>query len=415
MSKRQQKRVLPLARSGGIRPALLRSRASLFPRPPPASSMPAADVAARTALIGLFGLALLYTLHLAKAILLPVVLAVLLALVLSPWVTLLWRRGAPRPLGAAVVVLALLGTVTAGVVQLADPANAWIARAPAVMRDLEYKLVGVKRSVAVMNQAAQKVEEIANAGDASPRPKVAVKEPGFTGRLLAATPGAIISAGTVLVLLYFLLAHGNLCLRNLVGATHQFGKRRRTIVMLRAVRQELVNYLMTIVCINLALGAATAGVLHLAGMPNPVLWGVMAGVFNFVPYLGPALSLSVIGVVAVLSFDEVWRMLLPPCLFAVLTVIEGQFLVPHVVGRRFTLNPVVILLSTMLWGWMWGIPGVLIAVPLLVALKIVCDHADGLKPLGMLVSGAGGRDGPIAPALPTSDKPAPHPAVVRES
>ncbi|MCZ7656026.1 MAG: hypothetical protein M5R42_19880 [Rhodocyclaceae bacterium] len=118
--------------------------------------MPAADVAARTALIGLFGLALLYTLHLAKAILLPVVLAVLLALVLSPWVTLLWRRGAPRPLGAAVVVLALLGTVTAGVVQLADPANAWIARAPAAMRDLEYKLVGVKRSVAVMNQAAQR-------------------------------------------------------------------------------------------------------------------------------------------------------------------------------------------------------------------------------------------------------------------
>src|SRR5690606_35540733 len=125
---------------------------------------------------------------------------------------------------------------------------------------------------------------------------------------------------------------------------------------------------------NAGLGVATGLAMAALGVPNPALWGVLAAINNFVPYLGSLATAIVLAIVAAVTFESLGAIVAPPLVFLALTTIEGQFLTPMLLGRRLTLNPVVIFLALLVWGWLWGIPGVLMAVPLLAALKILCDH-----------------------------------------
>ena len=362
------------------------------------------------ALTALLVLAVFYTLYFARAILLPVVLAVLLALVLAPVVKALARMRIPTPLGAAAVVLALLFGMGYGVLRLAEPAAQWIERAPATLSELEVKLRKLKKSVEGVSKAAQKVEEIATV-DAQPKQKekVQVATPSLAGKLLAGTQTFLASAAATFVLLYFLLAAGETFLLKTVQAMPTLADKKRAVAMVRTIESDMVRYLSTATCINAGLGTATAIAMYFLGMPNPVLWGVMVALLNYVPFLGPFVGLIILTVVAILTFDGVGDAMLVPAVFSVLVILEGQILTPYILGRNLTLHPVMVFLAMLLWGWLWGVVGALMAVPILMTFRIACNHVPSLALLGEFLSGtraeAPRRGQGCSQALP-SDLPA---------
>jgi predicted PurR-regulated permease PerM len=242
----------------------------------------------------------------------------------------------------------------------------------------------VKQSVEDFSQATQKVEKITKmeGGAASPTLKVEVQRPSLTGTVLNQTLGLAATAGAVTILLYFLLASGDLFLLKLVRILPRLADKKIAVTIVHEVQHDISYYLLTITLINAGLGTAVGLAMFGLGMPNPLLWGVMAAVFNFIPYLGAVASMIILTIVAVLTFDDLGRALLVPSVFILLTAIEGSFITPTIVGHRLTLNPVAIFIWLTLWGWLWGVPGMLLAVPLLAALKIVCDHVRPLNPIG---------------------------------
>lgn len=339
-------------------------------------------------LTGLFVLALFYTLYLARAVLLPIVLALLLTLILSPAVRLLTRLRLPEPVGAAVVVIALVAALGSGMYLLTGPAAVWIDKVPQTLIRVESKLGGIKDSVREVTKAADKVEAIASV-DAKPqaRVQVASSQPSLFSRLLVGTREVLISAASTLVLLYFLLASGDMFLRKLVRVMPTLTDKKRAVEVARTIQSDMARYLFTVTCINGGLGVATAIAMYILGMPNPVLWGVMVAVLNYVPYIGAGTSLTILTAVAFLTFDQLSHVFLVPAVFFSITVLEGQILSPILTGRSLTLNPVVIFLSMVIWSWLWGIVGALMAVPILMTFKICCDHIESLAGIGEFLGG----------------------------
>jgi len=324
-------------------------------------------------LAGLFVLALLYTLWTAKALILPLVLAMFLAIVLSAPVRLLRKLHMPDVLSAGVVVLTFLMFIGSGIYFLSDPALNWINEAPQVVRNLEYKLAPITQK---LGGATREIEQIGETNDAAPTMRV-------TEGSLAATVVEYVSnfaAGAVvtIILVYFLLAMGRRTVIQVARA--QDPESRRVYAdIIASVQTEIAIYLQTITAINIGLGIATAAAMWATDMPSPALWGVVAGVLNFMPYLGPVITVGILSVVALLTFDTLWAIAMPPLVFLLLTTLEGQLLTPMIVGRRLTLNPLVVFLSVVAWGWLWGVAGALLAVPLVAVFKIVLDRTGSLK------------------------------------
>ena len=338
---------------------------------------------------GLFLLAVFYTFYFARSVILPVVLALLLALILSPAVRLLRRVAIPEAIGSALVVLSTLAVLALGAWQLATPASEWLAKMPEIVTEVERKLGSVRRSVAQVSKAAERVEQLTTVAPQSKpatAPPTAPAAPTLMNRLLTLTQAVLVSAASTVILLYFLLASGDLFLRKLVRVLDTFEDKRRAVGVLRAIQTDMATYLFTITAINAGLGVVVGVALYLLGMPNPVLWGVMVAFFNYVPYLGAATNLVILTLVAFLTFDDISRVLLVSGVYLLIEIVEGQIVTPILTGRSLTLNPVMIFLSMLLWTWLWGVVGALIAVPLLMTLKIVCDHIESWQPLGEFLS-----------------------------
>lgn len=368
-------------------------RSEITPSGQSADNAPAPDVVKVAGnpdviLKGLFVLALFYTFYFARDVLLPIVLALLLTLILSPAVRALNRRRLPEPVGAAVVVVALVAAFGFAVYSLVDPAMEWIGKVPETMTQIEDKVRGIKKSVQEVTKAADKVEDIARVEGKPPaQTQVVPQKPSLFSRVLIGTQSVLISAAFTIVLLYFLLASGDMFLRKLVRVLPTLADKKRVVEVARAIQTDMARYLFTISCINCGLGIATGTAMYWLGMPNPVLWGVMVAVFNYVPYVGAGTSLTVLTAVAFLTFDEIGQVVLVPAVFFALTVLEGQVLAPILTGKSLTLNPVVIFLSMLFWGWLWGIIGALMAVPILMIFKICCDHIESLASAGEFLSG----------------------------
>lgn len=329
-------------------------------------------------------IALLYTLYLGRALVIPVVLAILLYLVLAPPVSWLCRLGLPQAVAAGIVLLALGGGVTAGVYALADPASAWLSQAPTALRQIQARLRVPGGPLADLERASETVESMAGEADDDVQ-EVVVRDSSWRTNLAASTGQLVGSTLAMLVLAGFLLATGGRIGRDLAGLLAGFGNRRRALRIGAAIRREISYYLLTITVINAGLGSATALGMWLVGMPNPILWGTVMGLLNFVPFLGPALCLVLVSLAALLSFEEPLMWLLPGLVILGLNIVESQIVTPATVAIRLSLSPVIVFLSFMLWGWLWGIPGALLAVPVLAACKIICDHVPHLAALGRVL------------------------------
>ncbi|HET9226944.1 MAG TPA: AI-2E family transporter [Thermoanaerobaculia bacterium] len=334
------------------------------------------------ALTGLFVLAAFYTLYFGRAFFLPIVLALMLNSLLSPVVRGLRRLRIPNALGAALVVFGLLGGFGWGVYELSGPAYEWAQKAPQTMRRLERKLREFKKPVQTMSKATEQVEKITQVGGRQPTPTVQVTTETLGERVFSQAT-ELVSGGVVMfILLFFLLASGDLFLRKLIRVLPSLADKRKAVEIARQIQTDVSSYLVTITIINVALGLAVWGILTFLGVPNPLLWGVLAAITNYIPYLGALLMIAVLAMVGFLTFESNTQAMMVPLSFVGLNILESYIVTPLVLGHRLTLNPVVIFLGLTFWGWLWGITGALLAVPIMVVVKIFCDHTEPLQPIG---------------------------------
>jgi predicted PurR-regulated permease PerM len=335
--------------------------------------------------LGIFVLGLFYTFYFAREFFLPVTLAAILSFLLKPAVRALNRLHLPEALGAAVVLLVLLSVLAAGVVLLSGPASKWLQRVPESFAKVEGRIRGMMNSAHKLTKAAETVEHLA--GNEDETPQVEIKKPGLMNNVWNQTKGFVLLALEVFVLLYFFLAAGDVFALKLIQVLPRLEDKKKAVEIMNQVQNGISEYLVSMTLVNLFEGVTIGVGLALLGMPNPLLWGVLAFFANYIPYLGALVAGSIVTVVALVSFDSVSRALIAPAIYFGVNFADN-FIGPYVMGRRLVLNPVIVFLAVMFWGWIWGIPGVLLAVPITMTAKIICDYVPALAPFAEFLTAA---------------------------
>jgi predicted PurR-regulated permease PerM len=338
-------------------------------------------------LAALFVLAGLMALYVASPIILPVVLAFILMLLLQPAVRLLERVRLPRALGALLVILLVIGTLGGLVAALSVPAATWAERLPQGIPRLQAHLVILKRPIEALQALIQQAEQATDTPGQNGATIAVRRDRGLSGALFAGTRAVIDGLFTTILVLYFLLVSGDIFLRRAVEILPSFGEKRQAVDISQQVSQDISAYLVTITAMNAAVGIGTAVAMYMCGLGDALLWGAAAFLLNYVPILGPLFGTGIFLLAGMLVFDNLWWALLPPALYFGIHLIEGEMLTPMLLARRFTLNPVLVILALVFWFWMWGVPGAILAVPMLAIIKIVCDRVRPLKALGHFLEG----------------------------
>jgi len=339
------------------------------------------------ALTGLFVLGIFYTMYFMRAMLLPLVLALLLSYLLVPVVRVLAKVRIPPFLGAAIVLLALVGGIVYGISRLSEPASGWIEKAPYSLQQLKQKLLPLKKPMEKVAQATGEIDKLTE--PESPqvaKPQEVVVKKGALAEIFTQGPEFVASAVVMFILLYFLLAYDGVFLTKIIRIMPRLDDKKRAVSIMREIETQISRYLLTITAINIGLGVAVGTTVHFLGLRNPIMWGVMVAMLNFVPYVGALTGIVCMTLGAVLSFDNLGYALIIPASYMVIAILEGNFITPTVLGRSLTLNPVIILIALAFWGWMWGISGMILAVPILAAFKIFCNHIEPMAPVAEFMS-----------------------------
>ena len=317
---------------------------------------------------------------LARDLLVPVMLAMLLALLANPLVTRLNKLWIPRWLGALVVVLGGLALAVSLASLLVSPATDWIKQAPNELRQLAPKLKSLTRQVEQANKAAASIVNAAGAATPASTTATDADKPRAPNlwTVISSTPRMLASILAVVLLAYFFLVYGEGVQRHAIARLPDAEHKLLTIDILRTIEADLSSYVLTISLINIVLGLILTGGLFWLGLDlsDALLWGTVAALLNFVPYVGPLSGVLLLALVGVVAFNKPEQMLVPPALYLGLHVLESQFVTPIVLGRRMAISPLVMLLWLMLWGFLWGIAGLLLAVPMLASLKIVAERVE---------------------------------------
>jgi predicted PurR-regulated permease PerM len=352
-----------------------------------------------SALNGLFVLACVYTLALARAFLVPLAIGLMLYFLLRPPVRTLKSLRVPEPLGASLVLAALLAVVGVGFYALSWPAASWAARAPESVQRVESKLRPIAHRIQRLTRTAEQMGRITEATvPASATTEVTIKEPSLGSLFVGGIQSFLAGTVVVLTMVYFLLSEGDGLLRKIVRAFPRLKDRNRAVTIAHEMEQQISGYLFFTTVMNVIFGVFITAVMWLLGMPNPMLWGFVAGVTKFIPYLGGLVCAVVLGMASIVAFDDVWWALLVPAVFLVIDTVHGNVFLPLVLGKRFTLDPAVLFVGLFFWWFVWGTAGALLAVPMMSALRIFCDHVEGLRRFGRLLGGSDEPEGPAAAA-----------------
>lgn len=333
------------------------------------------------AITGIFVLLALYAVYFAAAILIPVTLALLLSMLLSPAVRLFQRMGLPTQLGAALTVFAALALLLAAIYGLSGSAREWVERVPQNFFRIEEIVKSVRAPMEKLNDATKKVETAAQGDEEDAPIEVRLKRPGVTEQFLTGTPHVVASIGVVIMLLYFLLASGDAFLRKTVEAMPALEDKKRIVEIIRSIQSDVSYYLVMLTLLNAGMGVIVGLVCWSIGLPNPVLWGVVVMVLSYAPFAGSAVIAMILAFVGLLTFSNLTLALLPVATYLFAMFIVSNVAVPHILGQRLTLSPVAVFISIIFWGWMWGVIGALLAVPLLATFKIVADRIDSMRPV----------------------------------
>jgi predicted PurR-regulated permease PerM len=345
---------------------------------------PAADRPPRPrasgALVVLATLVSIYALWAAQDVVLPVLLAMFFALVGNPIIRGLQRVYVPRFIGALIVLVGGLVGTFALANQLVEPAGEWIREVPREMRELAPKLRDLVKPMRDANRAAENIARAAG-GEGSGKVQVVRTELNDPFKPLTTTPKLIASVLAVVLLTFFFMVYGGRLQRNAIALLPDHHQKRVTVEILQAVEHEISRYVLTISVINALFGLVFAGALYWLDVPLPeaLLWGTMAFLLNFAPYIGPMIGMLIMVVMGFVAFDEVWRALTPAGIYLVLHTLEGQLITPIVLGRSMSLSPLLLMLALLAFGALWGIVGLLLAVPLLVCVKLVLARIGGME------------------------------------
>jgi predicted PurR-regulated permease PerM len=350
------------------------------------------------AIIGTFFILFAGVLYYARGFFLPLILALLITLAFMPLVRSLSRRGIP-PVATAIMVVVGIGVGMVGLaLLLAEPTSRMLTEAPQIIAELRDRFAGGGEGpLSRLEEASRQIQEMAEGTNEPGAPqKVVLAQPGIISWAADTLSGVGGTLGATLLFVVFLLSSGDLFLQKLVRILPTLSDKKRSLRVVHDVEAEVSRYLFTITLINFGFGAAVGLSMAALGMPNPVLWGVGAALLNYIPYLGALVGMALAGAIGVITFPTLAMAALPPLAYFLCNAVEGSVVTPLTLGRRLELNPVAILVALAFGGWMWGVVGALIGVPLLVVIKVFCDHFESLAKFGEFLSGEHSDD--AAPA-----------------
>ena len=337
-------------------------------------------------LFGIFGMMALAALYFVRELAIPVVLAFILNALFQPAMRLMARIGVPRVLSALVVVVMLCGLLAAVVFPLSGPASGWLAQAPEATQKLESWFQVLKHPFEQFAVVSAGVEKLAD-NNAQPVIPVTVKGESLGGMLFSGTRSALIGLFTTMLLLFFLLIAGDMFLRRMVELLPTYSDRKQVVEISRQIERNISQYLVTISVMNLIVGIITGVAAHFCGLADPLLWGTLAFVLNYIPIIGPLCCTAALFLAGLLTFDSAWLAMLPAGIYLVVHLIEADSVTPMLLARRFTINPVLVIIAIVFWYWMWGVMGAFLAVPMLAAFKLVCDRVGPLAAIGHFIGG----------------------------
>jgi predicted PurR-regulated permease PerM len=331
---------------------------------------------------GTFILLLLAACYGAAEIILPIVVAFVLMLVLQPAVRFFQQWHIPRGLAAVLLIVLLFGTLGGFGTVLSGPAANWAEKVPAGIPKLEERLRFLSKPVTAAQQLVVRAE---NLGSQVKPLAVTVQGNRLSDRLLSGTRSVISGVLETVLVLFFLLVSGETFLRRLVEVLPHFKNKRQAVDISQQIESDIAAYLVTITLMNAVV--ATGIVAAACSVGDPVLWGTLAFLLNYVPIIGPMIGVVVFLLVGLLSIDTLWVAFLPAGLYLGIHMIEGETVTPMLLARRFTVNPVLVVVALVFWYWMWGVPGAILATPMLAVTKIICDRVQSLAAFGHFIEG----------------------------
>lgn len=342
----------------------------------------------RGLLVALVAGAALYTCAIASEMLLPIFIAAFTAVFLNPIANRLSGRYFPKWIAAILVVLAVITAIGSFLWVVYEPAVEWAAEVPKAARSLAPQLSEMTKPIEQARQATEQIADMTSSGETKAL-KVVNAKPTPIEKLLEGGPRTLAGILASLILIYFFLVYGEVLLRRGVTLFPNLHQKRVTVEIVRSIQSEMSRYMLTITLINLALGIVTALVFWWLGLEltDALLWGAVAGLVNYAPYVGPLAGTVLFLLVGVVEFDSLGQALALPGAFLLLHLIEGQFVTPTILGRSMALNPVIIIVWLIFWGWLWGIAGLLLAVPMLVCFKIIASRVDALHGWAVMLEG----------------------------
>ncbi|WP_298609189.1 AI-2E family transporter [uncultured Thiothrix sp.] len=324
---------------------------------------------------GLFIMAVLGVLYFAKAVFIPIFLAIIFSFVLMIPVKLLEKLRIPQAFGALIVLLVTLGALTVLTYYMYEPGKVWVERFPTEIQKIETKVAELRHSLNDVQKTTEQIDQkitdlTGSTTKGSDTQEVVVKSGSRLYTLMDNTQAFIVGFMSFLLLLYFLMAFGESLIKGLMMTWKDRAHRITFLRITQESQYQISYYLLLITIINIGLGIVTALGMWLIGMPTPLLWGFSATILNYIPYIGPLINMILVTFVGLVTFDNLSTAMLPALIILVLNIIEGQMVQPLFVGKMFTINPVYVFISVAFWGWLWGVAGMFMAVPLLMILNI---------------------------------------------
>jgi len=338
-------------------------------------------------LVWLAILAVLAGLHAMRSVFIPLAFAVMLFFLLRGPVRRLTALRVPRIVASAIVLGAAVGVLALTALELAAPAVTWAKRLPSAVQELEAKSRTLRLPLEQASRGVQAVSTLGEVDGSDKVPRVAVVRPGWLQGMVEGAAEFTSQVALTIICAFFLLLDGEAVLGRLTTFAPSYARDHRASLLVGDVGRRMSKYLLTVTCINLGLGTVISIAFALIGMPNPLLWGGLAAVLTYIPYLGPAVGIALVALASFVTFPTAGTAALPPLVYFALASLEGNLVTPLVLGHSFRLSPLVVFVWLSVWVWLWSVPGAMLAAPLLMLLRIVCEENPSLAGLGHLLGG----------------------------